>query len=235
MNLISNYIINMAAKSAYIQLYDEESKHDDYKFIIKNVQAKLSFEDSKDRDMEFKSAGGYKFVYGAALDQSFDLKSRFDAVEAEVDVLQAAPGVANNAAAIAAEIVDRTAADTALQNQVTAEISARATGDQGLQTSLDTQEAKQVADDAAQTAALAAQASAQAAGDSTEQVRALAAEAALQLQITNVLSTAPAALDDLAEIISHISAEDATLAASIASLQAQVTTLQAKVDELTNS
>jgi len=224
-----------ASKSAYIQLYDEETKHDDYKFQIKNVQAKLSFKDERDRDMEFNSQGGYKFIYGAAMDQSFDLKSRFDAVEAEVDVLQAAPGVANNAAAIAAEIVDRTAADTALQNQITAEVSARATADQTLQTALDTQEAKQVADDNAQTAALAAENSSRAAGDSAEQVRALAAEAALQLQITNVLSTAPAALDDLAEILSHISAEDATLAASIASLQAQVTALQDKVDELTNS
>jgi hypothetical protein len=224
-----------ASKSAYIQLYDEETKHDDYKFQIKNVQAKLSFKDERDRDMEFNSQGGYKFIYGAAMDQSFDLKSRFDAVEAEVDVLQAAPGVANNAAAIAAEIVDRTAADTALQNQITAEVSARATADQTLQTALDTQEAKQVTDDTAQTASVAAEASSRAAGDSAEQVRALAAEAALQLQITNVLSTAPAALDDLAEILSHISAEDATLAASIASLQAQVTALQDKVDELTNS
>jgi hypothetical protein len=224
-----------ASKSAYIQLYDEETKHDDYKFQIKNVQAKLSFKDERDRDMEFNSQGGYKFIYGAAMDQSFDLKSRFDAVEAEVDVLQAAPGVANNAAAIAAEIVDRTAADTALQNQITAEVSARATADQTIQTALDTQEAKQVTDDTAQTASVAAEASSRAAGDSAEQVRALAAEAALQLQITNVLSTAPAALDDLAEILSHISAEDATLAASIASLQAQVTALQDKVDELTNS
>ena len=225
-----------ASKSSYIQLYDEESKHDDYKFVIKNVQAKLSFEDAKDRDMEFKSAGGYKFVYGAALDQSFDLKTRFDNVEAEVDALQADQGVANNAAAIAQEIVDRTAADTALSNQLTAEINSRTTAVQGVQDALDVQEAKQVTDDAAQTAALAAESSARAAADTAEETRALAAEAALQSQITNILSNSdPASLDSLAEIVSHISAEDATLAASIASLQAQVTALQAKVDELTNS
>ena len=225
-----------ASKSSYIQLYDEESKHDDYKFIIKNCQAKLSFEDAKDRDMEFKSAGGYKFVYGAALDQSFDLQTRFDNVEAEVDALQADQGVANNAAAIAQEVVDRTAADTALQNLVTAETNSRVSGDQALQTALDTQEAKQVADDAAQTQALAAEASARAAADTAEETRALAAEAALQSQITNILSNSdPASLDSLAEIVSHISAEDATLAASIASLQSQVTAIQAKLDELTNS
>ena len=64
-----------AAKSSYIQLYDEESKHADYKFQIKNVQAKLSFEDSdQSRDMEFK-AGAYKFKYGTDLASTFDLNS----------------------------------------------------------------------------------------------------------------------------------------------------------------
>ena len=143
----------MAQKSAYIQLYDDESKDDAYKFQIKNVQAKLSFEDAFDRDMEFKSQGGYKFVYGAAMDQSFDLKSRFDTVEADVAGLQADQGVANNAAAIAAEIVDRTAADTALSNQITAEVSARATAVQSVQDEVDALEVKQSDDDAAQDAA----------------------------------------------------------------------------------
>ena len=224
----------MASKSSYIQLYDDESKHDDYKFQIENKQAKLLLKDFKgDRNMEFEAAA-YKFKYGSG--QEFDLKARFDSVEAEVDALQADTGVATNAAAIAAEIVDRTAADTALQNQITAEVSARASAVQAVQDALDVQEAKQVADDSAQTAALASEASARAAAVTAEENRAVAAEASLQSQITNILSNSdPAALDSLAEIVSHISAEDATLAASIASLQSQVTALQAKVDELTNA
>jgi hypothetical protein len=221
------------SKSSYIQLYDDESTHDDYKFQIENKQAKLVLKDFKgDRDMEFE-AGAYKFKYGANL--SFDLKDRFDIVEAEVDVLQADPASANNAATIAAEIVDRTAADTALQNQITAEVSARATADQTVQAALDAQEAKQVADDAAQTAALSAESSARAAAVTAEQNRATAAEASLQSQITNILSnTDPASLDSLSEILSHITTEDATLAASIASLLASHNTLLARVDELTN-
>jgi len=224
----------MSSKSSYIQLYDDESKHDDYKFQLENKQAKLVFKDFKgDRDLEFE-AGAYKFKYGAGL--SFDLKSRFDSVEAEVDALQADQGVANNAAAIAAEIVDRTAADTALQNQITAEISSRATAVQAVQDALDVQEAKQVTDDTAQTAALTAEASARAAAVTAEENRAVAAEASLQSQITNILSNAdPASLDSLAEIVSHITTEDATLAASIATLQAKVDDLEAKLDELTNS
>ena len=139
-----------AAKSAYIQLYDDESKHDDYKFQIKNVQAKLSFEDAYvdalglGRAMEFKSAGGYSFIHGANMDQSFDLKQRFETVEAEVDALQADTGVATNAAAIAQEVVDRTSGDTALQNQITAEINSRTTAVQAVQDALDVQGVDQV-------------------------------------------------------------------------------------------
>ena len=100
-----------AAKSAYLQLYDEESKHDDYKFQVKNVQAKLSFVDSATaRDMEFESQQAFKFKVGSA--SAFDLVQRFADAEADIDALEADPASANNAAAIAAEIVDRTAADT---------------------------------------------------------------------------------------------------------------------------
>ena len=64
----------------------------------------------------------------------------------------------------------------------------------------------------------------------------MAIEASLQSQITNILSnTDPASLDSLSEILSHISSEDATLAASIATLQSKVDELEAKLDELTNS
>ena len=34
-------------KSAYINLYDQESKHDDYKFQVENKQAGVSMVDSK--------------------------------------------------------------------------------------------------------------------------------------------------------------------------------------------
>ena len=226
----------MSAKSSYIQLYDDESKNDDWKFHIENKQAKLVFKDFKgDRDLEFE-AGSYKFKFGADLSESFDLKAKFDTVEADISGLQADQGVANNAAAIAAEIVDRTAADTGLQNQITAEVSARATAVQGVQDEVDALEVKQADDDADQSAALAAEASARATAVADEETRALAAEAALQSQITNILSnTDPASLDSLSEILSHITSEDSTLAASIATLQAKVDDLEDKLDELTNS
>ena len=54
-----------AAKSAYLQLFDAESKDDSYSFLVSNKQAALKFEDAYDagagRPMEFKAKGGYKF------------------------------------------------------------------------------------------------------------------------------------------------------------------------------
>jgi len=224
------------SKSAYIQLYDDESKHDDYKFLIKNVQAKLSFEDAKeDRDMEFK-AGAYKFKYGANLGSVFDLATRFGDIETDVSALEADPATTNNAAAIAAEIVARTAADTAISNLLTAEVN-RATGAEGtLTTAVAAEATRAAAAEAVNAAAVVSEATARTSADTAEAAARAAADAALQSQITNILSnTDPAALDSLSELLSHINSADATLIASIATLQAQVTALQAKVDELTNS
>ena len=65
-----------AAKSSYLQLFDNESKDDSYSFLVSNVQAKLSFEDALTagvgRPMEFKSKGGYKYIKTDGV-SSFDL------------------------------------------------------------------------------------------------------------------------------------------------------------------
>ena len=225
-----------AAKSSYIQLYDEESKHADYKFQIKNVQAKLSFEDSdQSRDMEFK-AGAYKFKYGTDLASTFDLKDKFDDVEADVATLQADQGVANNAAAIGQEVVDRTAADAAIQAQVTAEITRASAAELANSNAVSTEQTRAEDAEAVLQGNIDSEASTRAASVTAEETRATNAEASLQSQITNILSNTDASsLDSLAEILSHITTEDATLAASIASLQSQVDTIQDKLDELTNS
>ena len=119
----------MANKSSYIQLYDDESTHDDYKFQIANTQAELSFQDSyAARPMKFQ-AESYKFKHGTDFAAEFDLKDRFEAVEAEVDALQADQTGANNAQAIADEAVARASGDTTLSNSLTAEISRATTAE----------------------------------------------------------------------------------------------------------
>ena len=50
-----------AAKSAFLQLFDNESKDDQYSFLVSNKQASVKFEDSYEagagRPMKFKSSG----------------------------------------------------------------------------------------------------------------------------------------------------------------------------------
>ena len=76
-----------AAKSSYLQLFDNESKDDSYSFLVSNVQAKLSFEDAYTdgvgRPMEFKSKGGYKY-YKADGTTDYDLETRFSTIESDV-------------------------------------------------------------------------------------------------------------------------------------------------------
>ena len=224
-----------SAKSAFLQIFDDETKADDYKFEIKNVQARLSLRDSKDdRPMEFK-AGSYKFKYGAALADEFDLKVKLDEIEGDIDALEADQSSANNAASLAAEIVDRQAADTGLQNQITAEVS-RATTAEGVNSaSISSMDVAYKAADAVLTQAVADAESAAAALVAAEETRALAAEQQLQNQISNILSDAdPSTVNSIAELLNHVNSEDASLLAQIAQLQTDHAALLARVDELTN-
>ena len=224
-----------AAKSSYIQLYDEESKHDDYKFQLKNVQAKLSFVDSASaRDMEFETQQAFKFKVGT--NDAFDLVQRFADAEADIDALEADTGVATNAAAIAAMDVAYKAKDAQIEAAASAEVTRASQAEAANAAAITAEETRALAAEAVNAAAVVSEASARATAVTAEETRALAAEASLQSQITNILSNTDAtALNSLAEIVSHISSEDATLAASIASLQSSFDDLKDRVDELTNS
>jgi hypothetical protein len=224
-----------AAKSAYLQIYDEETKHDDYKFEMKNAQAKMSFSDSKmDRPMEFK-AGSYKFKFGATLTSEFDLKSKLDEIEGDIDDLEADTGVQVNATSIAAETVARIAADTVLTNGAAAEVARATTAEQANAAAVVAEAALARAAEAANAAAVVSAAGVAAAATAAEAVTARAAEAALSTQISSLLSNAdPALVDSIAELLSHVNSADASLIATIAALQASHDALLARVDELTN-
>ena len=79
------------------------------------------------------------------------------------------------------------------------------------------------------------EASARAAAVTAEQVRAEAAEASLQTQISSILSNVdPALIDSISELLSHVNSADASLIASIAALQAEHDDLKARFDQLTS-
>ena len=87
-------------KSAYINLYDSESKHDDYKFQIENKQAQVKVSDAKGSralqvhfdEIQFAKKGGL---------QMYKPRDRFEAVESDVADNSAAHAV--NATSIATE------------------------------------------------------------------------------------------------------------------------------------
>lgn len=225
-----------SAKSSFLQIFDDETKHADYKFQISNAQAKMSFHDSQvGRPMEFK-AGSYMFKHGPALDNEYELTGRFEAVEADVLTLEQDPGVANNAAAIAAEAVSRTSADAVHTAAIAAEISRATLAEQGNAAAVAAEATRAGVAEAANAASVVSAASTAAAATAAEATRALAAEAALSTTIQHILSGADGGvIDSIAELLSHVNTEDATLLASIAALSTSLTALTARVDELTNN
>ena len=229
----------MASKSSYLQLFDNESKHDDYSFLISNVQSKLSFEDhytsnAAGRPMEFKSIGGYKYYKPNGTD-SYDLESRFSGIETDVANNAANPLPGQNQTAIADLTVAYQAKDAQIEASVTAEITRASTAEQTLQSGIDSLDTAYKAADSVLQQSLTQEISDRAMAVSAEQTRAEAAEAQLQQQISSVLSNVdPALIDSISELLSHVNAADQNLIQSIATLQQEHDDLKARFDQLVN-
>ena len=228
----------MAAKSSYIQLFDNESKDDSYSFLMSNLQAKLSFEDAytagTGRPMEFKSKAGYKY-YKPDGTTKFDLDARFSSVESDVATNAANPVPAQNTQAIADLQVAYQAKDSQIEAAASAEVTRASQAEAVLQQSIDAMDTAYKAADTALTASIAAEASSRAAAVSAEESRALAAEQGLQQQISSILSNVdPALIDSISELLAHVNAADQNLIQSIAQLQSDHDDLKARFDQLTS-
>ena len=225
-----------AAKSSYLQLFDNESKDDVYSFLVSNVQSKLSFEDAYmsgvGRPMEFKSKGGYKY-YKPDLTSTFDLETRLSSIEADVVTNASDPVPAQNTQAIADLNVAYQAKDAQIEASVSAEINRASTAEQGLQSSIDSLDTAYKAADTTLERLITAEASTRAAAVSGEEARAIAAEQGLQQQISSILSNVdPALIDSISELLAHVNAADASLIAQIAQLQSDHDDLKARFDQL---
>lgn len=228
-----------AAKSSYLQIFDNESKDDAYSFLVSNLQAKVSFEDSltagAGRPMEFKSKGGYKY-YKADGTSSFDLETRMSTIESDVATNAANPVPAQNTQAIADLTVASQAKDSQIEAALSAEVSRASTAEASLQSAIDQLDSDYKAADVTLTTAISTEASARAAAVSAEESRALAAEAGLQQQISSILSNVdPALIDSISELLAHVNAADQSLIQSIATLQSEHDDLKARFDQLVNS
>ena len=224
-----------AAKSSYLQLFDNESKHEDYSFLVSNLQAKVSFEDSAaGRPMEFKSAGGYHY-YDPAGSASFELEARFAAVEADILTNANNPVPAQNTQAIADVQVAYQAKDAQIEASLTAEVSRASTAEQTLQNGINGLDADYKAADQTLQNSLTQETSDRASAVSAEQARAEAAEASLQNQISNILSNVdPSLIDSISELLAHVNSADQSLINTIAQLQSDHDDLKARFDELVN-
>jgi hypothetical protein len=227
-----------AAKSSYLQLFDNESKDDSYSFLVSNLQAKLSFEDAytagTGRPMEFKSKAGYKY-YKPDGSTKFDLDARFSSVEADVATNAANPVPAQNTQAIADMQVAYQAKDAQIEAAASAEVTRASQAEAALQTAIDGVDSDYKAADQVLTDAVAAEASSRAAAISAEESRALAAEQSLQQQISSILSNVdPALIDSISELLAHVNAADQNLIQSIAQLQSDHDDLKARFDQLTS-
>ena len=223
-----------ANRSSYLNLYASEDKTDNDKrieFAASNADFDVS--GAQDVKFDFNSYQFSKMVSGAKV--SYDLETRFADIENDSSSSNNAAAITQLQADLAAEQTARISADTTNSNNITAEISARATAVQAVQDALDVQESKQVADDAAQSTALAAEIADRQSAVSAEATARASDVAGLQSQITNILSNAdPAAIDSLAEILSHLTSEDTTILAAVAAAQSKADANEARLDELLN-
>ena len=225
----------MADRSSYIQLYDhEESAGSAYKWQIENKQAGISFKDSDNvRPMKFY-AKDFKFYDGGAVPgPAFDLKVRMAAADSAAASAQSKAN--SNESDLAAETVSRVAGDATQAANLTAEITARATAVAAVQAEVDAEESKRASEDVLIVASVSAEAAARILDVNTEQSRAEAAEAAIQAQISSILSNATAGtLDSLAEIVAAFQAADSTLSGTVGSMNTRLLAAEATLAQLLN-
>ena len=227
-----------ATKSSYLQLFDNESKDDAYSFLVTNVQSKVAFEDAytagAGRAMEFKAKAGYKY-YKADGSDSFDLETRFAAVESDVATNAANPLPGQNQTAIADLTVAMQAKDSQIEAAASAEVSRASTAEAANAAAVSDEETRALAAEAQLSADIAAESASRSAAVTAEQSRAEAAEASLQQQISSVLSNVdPALIDSISELLAHVNAADQNLIQSIAQLQSDHDELKARFDQLVN-
>ena len=227
-----------AAKSSFLQLFDNESKDDSYSFLVSNVQAKLSFEDAHTagagRPMEFKAKGGYVFYESDGV-VNYNLSTRLGNMESDIVTNANNPLPAQNAQAIADLSVASQAKDSQIEASVSAEVSRASTAEQGLQNAIDALDSDYKAADTVLQTAISDESAARSAAVAAEEARALNAEQSLQQQISSILSNVdPALIDSISELLAHVNSADQSLIQSIAQLQSDHDDLKARFDALVN-
>ena len=220
-----------SARSNQLDLYAAEDVVDNnYRVRFDNTQALFKLSGAQNVNFDFP-----QYTYGSG-GTAFNLVTRFAAIETDSTSGDNAAAIVALQTALASEVASRTSGDTTNANATSAEVS-RATTAEGVNAASIVSEAtSRSAGDAAVAATVTAEVSARTTSVAAEAARALAAENALSLQISSILSNAdPAAIDSLSEVVASYQAGDTTLAVAAAAMLARIAALEATVNALVNA
>ncbi len=223
----------MAQRSSELMLYAGEDVSDASKlFKIDVANAQVEF--SCAQDMKFDGAVKFK----DSGDQYFDISTKCEALQTEVDAAEAAHAtdLATLQAADAAESNARASADTGLQNAVDAEVAARVTAVGTVTTNLAAQVVAQQANHATAIAGTAAEEASRIAAVAAEAALRVSDVSGLQAQISALLAnTDSTALNSLQEIVTAYQQGDTTLASQAATMIARLGVIEGILNEALNA
>jgi hypothetical protein len=221
-----------SSRSSELHLYAVEDKVDDnYKFSMTNAQALFLL--AAQQDMKFDAPN---YVFADSGQTSFNLESRFDALETDQGVSNNAGAIASLQTALADELVARQGADTTNANAITAETSARVAADDSASSARGAEATARSDGDGVLDTKIDTEISDRTTAVSAEAAARVAAVTGIQTQITNILSNAtPGSLDSLAEIVAAFESADSTLTGTLSSISAKVDALEAVVNDLVNA
>ena len=195
----------LGAAAGHIRFDQTSTKPEYFDGSVWDKITSKTYVDAGDQNLQNQINNILSNIDPVALDSLTEIVQAFQNSDGSLTDAITALSVSLNTA-LTQEILDRTTADTALQNNIDAEALARTTADDLLQDNID------------------AEALARTTGDTTLQTNLNTVEANLQAQINSILSNLdPAALDSLTEIVNAFQNADTGLLASINNLIAQAT------------
>ena len=213
----------LGAAAGHIRFDQTSTKPEYFDGSVWDKITSKTYVDAGDQNLQNQINNILSNIDPVALDSLTEIVNAFQNSDGSLTDAITALSVSLNTA-LTQEILDRTTADTALQNNIDAEALARTTADDLLQDNIDAEELARIAGDTTLQTNLDAEALARTAGDTTLQTNLNTVEANLQAQINSILSNLdPAALDSLTEIVNAFQNADTGLLASINNLIAQTT------------
>jgi len=225
----------MSSKRNCINLYDQETNDDNYKWLIKNVQAEVKVEDAFSRPLKFEGQSQF-VIKESGVDYNVVTKMNLNETNIGVVSTDLASELTNRAAGDATNAANLTSAQTTLQSNIDAEIVRATAKENSNEVKIDANTANITANYATLDGKIDTEISDRQTAVTAERAWTTGQVSGLQTQITNLLSNVDAtALNSLAEIVTAFEAADQTLTGTVGALNTRLTDLEAVVLALTQN